>query len=357
MAAEFGFDTGFDSYVDVTRTGVTPARPQKFIEHTFERARAFLRGVGDRRFFLLLHTYEPHTPYAAPPRPDRNRDPDYRGSIGASVGWQEIETMLLENRLQRDSADAKHIEALYDQGIQYTDDWLGKVIDELKTRRLLDDTIVVVTSDHGEDLFDHIAIATHGHSLYEELIRVPLVIRLPADPREPVREIRMVEEPVSLVDLLPTLLDSVDLAFPPGIQGRSFLSLLNRHPRGAAGRGSRAIFAEDQTFFVRYATRVGSEKLIESPGIERDPKTAEIRSHIDLSRFNGILREEELYDLVADPHELRNLAADGQEPSAETRRQLDRFLRLLIGSKRMGACTTRMTAETRARLMALGYLK
>lgn len=354
VASDFGFDQGFDSYLDMTKTGVQPARPHKFIEHTFERARRAVSEVGDRPFFLFLNTYEAHTPYAPPPNPESDYDPSYRGPVGNSIDWADVLKMLMEKRLAAGSADARHIEALYDAGIHHADEWLGKFVDDLRARGLLDNTILVVTSDHGEDFFDHLAIATHGHSLYEELLRVPLVIRMPrTSGSAPHAGRTTVDVPVSTIDLYPTILDALGMgAQVPGAQGRSFLPLLMGRPMMP-----RPIFAEDQTFFVRYAARVGNEMFIESPNIESDPKVAEMRAHVDYSRFNGILKERELYDLALDPKELNNLCVSGRTPSAETTRQYRRFIATLMASEPFGATRVATSSQTTAALRALGYLK
>jgi arylsulfatase A-like enzyme len=376
VAADFGFDQGFDRYVDATKTGATPARPNKFIEQTFDRALSFLREIGDRRFFLFLHTYEPHVPYCAPMRPERDFDPQYRGPFAGGVAWEEVQKALLEKRLAPGTPDALHIAAAYDAGLHYTDEWVGKVVDEMRARGLLDDTILVVTSDHGEDLFDHIATATHGHTLYEELIRVPLLVRMPdawvaaqGSQAAPLRGLPMIENPVSLIDLFPTLMEALELprvTLPRGEQRASFLPLLWRE-RVA----ERPVFAEDQSLFRRYAVRMPAvqrstpagpervvEKLIDSPGIESHPMTAQLRAHenLRLERFQGILKERELYDLVGDPKEMNNLLGS-RVPAEETQRQLYRFISGLMRSRPYGSTTVKVSAETLERLRALGYLR
>jgi arylsulfatase A-like enzyme len=351
VASDFGFDQGFDRYLDVTKSGVQPTRPHKFVEHSFGQAERFVRDTGDQPYFLFLHTYEAHTPYAPPMKPERDWDSAYRGPVGNSIDWPEVEKMLMAKQLQPRSPDATHIEALYDAGIHHADEWLGKFVDDLRASGRLDRTLLVVTSDHGEDMFDHLAIATHGHSLYDELLRVPLVIRMPGAPADRAKGRVTIPDTVSTLDVLPTIVDALGLTRVPRTQGKSFLPLLEAQPMPP-----RAIFAEDQSFIVRYATRWGAEKWIESPHIEEQPIVKQMRELLDYSRFNGILKEHEYYDLAADPKEVNNLAVSGREPSAECLRQFHRFMALLEATRRSDTRVT-MSPETRNQLIALGYLK
>jgi arylsulfatase A-like enzyme len=225
---------------------------------------------------------------------------------------------------------------------------LGKLLSILSEAGLDDSTYRVVLSDHGEDFWDHFGFATHGHSLYEELIHVPLMVRGP----DLIPGTR-VKERVQLLDVLPTLLE---LAGVPGpeekVSGLSFRRLL----AGRAG-ASRPAFSEDHTLFERVAvlSDLGGSpwKLIHSPSIESHEMIPHIRALVDLSRFEGILQEWELFDLATDPGETKNLASSRPRERKALEALLEGFLRdHPLGKAPPGAA---LDPDIQRRLMELGY--
>jgi arylsulfatase A-like enzyme len=154
---------------------------------------------GDEPFFLFLNYFDPHAPYAPPPR--------YRKTFlprGAEVNLRS----------------SRQAPALYDAEILYMDEQVGRLLRALRERGLYDDTLVIVTADHGELLGDR---GTWGHEryLWEPLVRVPLVVKRPG-PRQPGRR---EQAPISIVDVLPLVLEAVGLEPPGGVQG-----VLRRRP-------------------------------------------------------------------------------------------------------------------------------
>jgi arylsulfatase A-like enzyme len=211
--------------------------------------------------------------------------------------------------------------------VRHADELVGALVAELRAHELMQDTLFVVTSDHGKELGEH-GLVGHGHTLYEELLRVPLVVRVPG--RSPAR----IRRPASLVDVVPTVLDVLDLAGPDTLQGTSLLAL-------ADGRtGERPLWAEVDNMAVKQALRLGAQKTIFGP-LGRDvPFPNE--------------REEESYDLAADPGEHAPLAGD----PARLARVLEhgRALRELGASLASGALSgTALGAAARAQIEGLGY--
>ncbi|HET7501670.1 MAG TPA: sulfatase-like hydrolase/transferase, partial [Kofleriaceae bacterium] len=144
---------------------------------------------GDRPVFLWAHFYDPHDPYAAPP-----------GSPPLDAGDL----------------------ARYDAEVAFVDRHIGRVLDAIDRLGLAPTTVVAITSDHGEE-FDEHGLRFHAHSLYNQVVRIPLLIRAPSCPHgRPARATgQVIDAPVSLVDIAPTLLELAGVAAPEGIHGHS----------------------------------------------------------------------------------------------------------------------------------------
>jgi arylsulfatase A-like enzyme len=167
----------------------------------------------------------------------------------------------------------------YDEGIRYVDDSLGKVFDELKRRGLYDNTLIIVTADHGEEFLEH-GLLGHGESLYDEVIRVPLIVKFPCP--GPHCGTRRIDSQVELVDIGPTILQAAGLPRPEAMVGRSLAQPLTE---------GRSAFSEwDQSVSLR----TPQWKLIYDH--ERDSA--------------------ELYDLAADPAEVRDRSESDRELNA-----------------------------------------
>jgi hypothetical protein len=163
VSKEYGFDDGFD--------GLDYAYDRKGRE-VADRALAFLDGVDERPFFLFLHFYDPHWHYDPPPDLLRIFEPEpYQGRITGN--WWKLKFWTRDTTKP---ADLAHLLALYDGEIRYADGQVGRVLDRLKERGLDRSTLVVLTSDHGEEFLEHGAWE-HQRTLYEEQIRIPLVLR------------------------------------------------------------------------------------------------------------------------------------------------------------------------------------
>jgi arylsulfatase A-like enzyme len=164
MSADFGFSRGFDVYVD--RAGRVARQAADLVKHI----RPALGS--DRPVFAFLHTYQVHSPYA-PPKRFRGLFGAYRASIEAtSEALLEINSDA-SKVLTR--VEFEYLESLYDGEIRYTDEVLGELLESLAAIGFLDNAVVVVTSDHGEEFGEHGGVL-HGGKLFEELLHVPLII-------------------------------------------------------------------------------------------------------------------------------------------------------------------------------------
>ena len=227
----FGFGRGFEEYVDCSAEVVED--PSVFdvksidgfetvkelhdrshvgitgptVVREFER---WLDGVGeDEPFFAFLHFWDVHYDYTPPPEHDVF-DPDYRGRV-SGVDFKDFVMPT-----PYDKRDLEHLLALYDGEIHFTDHNVGLVLARLEAEGRLDDTLVVFTSDHGEEFMDHKKFG-HKGTLYEEVMHVPLILRYPAG----VPEGERVDELVSIIDIAPTILDLCGLPRTERMWGRS----------------------------------------------------------------------------------------------------------------------------------------
>ncbi|MCS6797293.1 MAG: sulfatase [Myxococcota bacterium] len=214
VSDRFGFGRGWSFYRNYIREGR---------RSTADRVAADVlewldRRPPDRPFFLYVHTIDPHVPYRPPAAFVQMYDPEpYRGPVDFSR-----DSLLLENikigRLRLTERDRVRLEALYDGEISFHDVHFAAIVDGLAQRGLLDRTLVVITADHGEEFWDHGSVG-HGHSVHEELLRVPLIVRLPGG----VEHVARVEVDASLADVLPTILDALGEPVPSWMPGRSLL--------------------------------------------------------------------------------------------------------------------------------------
>ncbi len=334
----YGLAQGFDLYDDETvaqqdnflsQKGITSPGVTKLAIDWLERWSA----TSPRRpFFVFLHLWDVHYDYEPPPPYDSMFDPDYEGDLTS----HNFET---GPRIQPDMPvrDLEHLIALYDGEVRFTDEHLGGVIEKLRALGVLDDTIVAVTSDHGEEFFEH-GKKGHYKALYEESIRVPLVIRYPRR----VAAGRVIEEQVRLADVAPTILGLAGVAAPPGFASQAGPAAHRAYDLSPwLGEESPPepfpeliAVSELSIFGYHVALRTNRHKLIRYPRGAR-----------------------ELFDLVADPGEKRNLY-DAPEAAAERRRleaTLDRWIASLKGVPKL-AESFEPNAKQTERLRALGYV-
>jgi arylsulfatase A-like enzyme len=168
-------------------------------------------------FCLYLHYVDPHSPYEAPaPFVKKFASPDYRGRITGS--HRQLDEVVA-GRLETDAADLLQLRALYDAEIRYLDSQLGVLLVTLEAKELLDESMIVFVADHGEELLDHDSVL-HGYTLYEEQLRIPLMIRHPDLPA------RRVSRLSRQVDVLPTVLELLGIPIPETLQGESLVAAM-----------------------------------------------------------------------------------------------------------------------------------
>ena len=287
-----------------------------------DHARDWLSGIAGQPFFLWLHLMDPHSPYypkqealglmGSPLDASRARYLNSywnRGDVGAS-----------RLRQHRD-----HIVALYDAGIRWVDTQIARLADTLRDLGLWQDCVIALTADHGEEFLDHGGRYHPPSRVAEELVRVPLLLHGPGIPQA-----RKVAAPFSLMHLAPTLLDIVDVPPPASFRGRSHASLLKN--------GS----AWESDAIIECVAGCTNPFLAESRLQRRVLAVREARYKLVLHFDSAV---EELFDLDADPGELRPVPAGTKIPVR--RRLLERAKRHLSESLRLRDEDQRMAARLR----------
>ncbi len=223
MLPLYGMDQGFDLY-DASCVHTTPEERHTDITSPClqERVSKWLSDCGDAPFFLFVHYWDVHFDYAPPVPFDTLFDPGYRGQLdGSDFAHNENISPDMPPR------DLEHLVALYDGEVAYTDMHIGMLMHELRSHGLDNRTLVVVTSDHGDEFFEH-GGKGHGHTLFQELIRVPLIWVEPGR----TGAVPTVEDVVELVDVAPSVLKYVGLGSGALGEGRSLGSFLSDRPDG-----------------------------------------------------------------------------------------------------------------------------
>jgi arylsulfatase A-like enzyme len=260
-------------------------------------------------FFLFVHYMDPHDPYFVHP---------FNGEGYARVANPNPPASVADKYRQ-----------LYDGGIAYLDEHLGRLFADLKRRGLYDKMLIVLTGDHGEEFHEH-GGWWHGTTLYDEQIHVPLILKPPAGGARG----RVIDELTTSLDITPTILATAGLAVPPVMQG---------HPlpldSGTAPSRDSVFSEEDLEGNVLQSVRTPSSKLITAnPGNPRG------------------LQPEELYNLKADPGEQHSLVSSDPTLLEELRAALGRSYLEARAHAGAGAQTD-VDSVTKDRLRALGYLK
>jgi arylsulfatase A-like enzyme len=186
-----------------------PTAPE-VVDRSLEWLRAEVAEDDGRPLFLFMHLFDVHDPYTPPAPYDGLFDPNYEGPIdGREITGEK--SLVHKDMSER---DLEHLLALYDGGISWIDSEVGRVLDALDELGLAEDTLVIITSDHGEEFFEH-ERKTHRKQLYRESVHVPLLMRWPGRLPEGVR----ISGPTGIIDVAPTVLSAAGLSAPPASPG------------------------------------------------------------------------------------------------------------------------------------------
>lgn len=315
----FGFGRGMEFYEPATQKamlhdrstrGMTPEQQQALVLETelqshaevtsaqvAQRFNFFARHNPADRNFFFLHFFDPHYDYLPPPSHRAARvDPEYAGPISG----REIMASASLIRPGMPAADLKQLKDLYDAELRYTDAQLGKILATLEETGELENTIIAVVADHGEAFLEH-DVFGHRQDLSEEVLRIPMIFwgpgRVPAGKR--------VDAPVSLVDVLPTLVDLAELPPEPDLYGRSLRPLMEGAEQDRRVTSLLDYISQSATdSYERHESLVYRDlKFVRIDHVAWSPETR--------TDFSGApdpeRRTEAVFDLSSDPQERVNL--------------------------------------------------
>jgi arylsulfatase A-like enzyme len=225
LAPEYGLGRGFARYRSA-RVGPGTSHFANEVDLT----RRWLRSNSGRAFFLFLHTYEVHHPYT----PDARHlaeveQPPYVGPLPGGVTPLDLLAEINQGVRHITAVDLRHIVATYDAQIRAMDDAFGALVTDLKAQGLYDETTIVFTADHGEEFGEHGWVGWHSHTLYDELVRVPLLIKYPHGMHGGGTVTRQVRS----IDIAPTVLALLQIPPPRSFQGRDLTPLVGGRPEAA----------------------------------------------------------------------------------------------------------------------------
>lgn len=297
-------------------------------EQLTEDTLAWLESNHEKPFFLWVHYLDPHTPYTPPVE---NLDETlYSPKVGYSL--RDLASMHAQEASRRfDTHDRRWIRELYQGEVRDVDANVGRILDRLRAYGIYDEALIVLTSDHGEEFWEHDGFE-HGRSLYRELLQVPLIIK---QPNQQARAV--VDELVGTVSLTPTLLDWADLDWnPEDYSAASLLPLLEGRPEEF--QPAPVFSTSVVTYEDRMSVVFDNHKYIRS-------------------KLTG---REELYDLAADPQERLDLMALHPEVAAAARKLLGRHIEASAELRgRLGLTVETngpASRENRKMLESLGYV-
>jgi arylsulfatase A-like enzyme len=290
LAPIFGFGQGWTEYRCVPGP---PSAPYANAADITPSVRQAIARLSAPPFLLYVHLVDPHAPWLL--HPDYDFDPGYTGTFDGSAAALEPYRQRAPPPAERDRAIA-----LYDSQIAFADAHIRQQLKPLKDSGLLDASWLVVTSDHGEGLWDHV-VQGHEEEVFESQLRVPLLIRPPGG----LPQTRRISETIALIDLAPTLLELVGVPPCAGFDGRSWAPLL----LGTGPAPERPIIVNERVDEVDLLAVIdGRRKLI----------------------VDGVTGRALFYDLVTNPNELEalahDLAGDPVPPALEARGLLERAM-------------------------------
>jgi arylsulfatase len=306
------FSRGFEDYINPREKGTFPSC------HAFNSAAIeWLTHKRNKPFLLFVHYWDPHTPYMPDPKYRSlfyEGDPTVQneGSLAPfyerplmdwwTTKWLDVMAAEWPGARGKQITDIEFVRSQYDAEVRCADEGVEALVGQLDVMGLLDETMVMVFGDHGEELGDHGIYFDH-HGLYESDIKVPLILHRPGGTACG----RRVESLVQHSDLSPTILEAAGLTCPDSIDGRSILSLLDDGDCRTAREN--VLLTEECTWMAKWALKTERWKLIASRAPDFYGKPAR-----------------ELYDLHSDPGEQVNLWEEYQEKGKELEDQLEELL-------------------------------
>jgi len=276
-----------------------------------------------RKFFAYLHYLDVHAPYAPPPKyRDMFGSFDHSTSFPEQVkDWQKFKGDVTDGNITLTQTDAEQLKALYDAEIRAFDDDMAALFAKLKEEGIYDNSLIVITADHGDEFLEHGGV-DHAHTLYDELLRVPLMIRFPKGEYRGV-----VGMQVQTIDVLPTILEFCEIDLDPHVMGHSLLT----YKGGANGHQQFPVFSERADLI---SMRTEKYKYI----------------------YNTESKTGELYDLQNDPTESKNLANEDAKTATQMQNEILRWAEI-TRSTMTDQGGVKVDEKSVKELRSLGYIR
>lgn len=325
VSSRYDFDRGFDEFTYIEEFGTMKAPSE-----VQEKALKWLSRHEGKSFFLFLHYFDLHSDYSSLLSYEKHFVRPYKGNAnGTTLQLQHFRA----GQFSLNHEDIKHLIDLYDASIRQIDDVIGQLFQLLQSKELLDNSLIIITSDHGEEFLDHGGVL-HSRTQYQELIHVPLVIRGPGIPQS--KRLRSI---VSNVDVMPTILSLIGIDSPSTLDG---LDLCPLWQRNVSQLPFRYIFA-------------GASKDNPSPN-RGDIRHNNIKHAIRHPRYklhyDKLSKKIKLYDMANDPHEQNDVASEHSSLVDSMFRQLESFMAI----NKKAASLPPLSEEEVQKLRSLGYL-
>jgi arylsulfatase A-like enzyme len=347
LSKRYGMHHGFD-YYDTELVGETAMKSQmlKVGPSVTRKALEWLGSRGRGPFFLFLHYWDVHYDYNPPKQYTDIFDPDYRGNINGLNIYHRTDVPSMKPR------DFRHLTALYDGEIRYTDDAIGVLLDGLARLGLDKSTMIWITADHGEEFVEHGGTG-HTTTCFEELVRIPMIARVPW-----LKSLRpIVDEPVSLIDLFPTFLDLLDVDRNDlRVQGRSILPTMQsgepQPPRYLMAETTRGRIDQQSEVTYTWTAMLTNERQ----------KLHQLQPDMDfllgLESTPGKDPKYMLFNLVRDSNELQDLAAKNPVLTVRLKKDMQsrQHLHLRLKESIRVNAETELDPEFINTLRGLGYL-
>jgi len=219
VSSDYGFDQGFDAFVESFDRTQFETNYWRAAEPVTDDVLKWIQGRdASKPFFMWVHYFDPHAPYNA----------HYGERAGESYTYEELYKLYIAQDPARVDAEINDILNFYAQEVYYTDQQIGRIIQYLQMNALLDNTMIVITADHGEELFMHDLFHGHGRTLNDIVLNVPLIIRFPHRRYAG----RRVDSVVRTIDIFPTILGQAGRGVPEPVQGRSLFPLATGAEKG-----------------------------------------------------------------------------------------------------------------------------
>ncbi len=281
---KFGFSRGFDIYDSYAESDYSKEKMSDKVTKGID----WIEANQGKKYFLFLHTYDIHVPYS-PEKSDLEKIyPGYKGQLELPVTSSKLKPINAK-KVKLSKQDQEFIEAAYDAEIISVDRDLKALFDYLKNSKQYENTIIIVTSDHGEEFGEHGYMAWHSHTLYDELIKVPLILKLPSK----IAVGRSINKQTRSIDIVPTLLELLNIPANNQIEGKSLLRLIEN--------GDLAEFEE---FAISQKDRTGN--------LPTSVRTSEWKLYNKL-----------LFNLTLDPKEQKNAASENKSVADSLKKQFD----------------------------------